>query len=145
MHEALAGLNDELNGRLRVALRMRTGINTGEVVAGNGFGTVVTGDSVNVAARLEQEAAPGEILLGRETYQLVRDAVSVSALEPLEVKGKATAVPAYRLLGLNRSAPALERRLTSPLVDREYELALLREGFRRVVAERTTHVFTVLG
>ena len=72
-------------------------MNTGEVVAGEGE-TLATGDAVNVAARLEQAAAPGEILIGSETLSLVRDAVTVQPVEPLELKGKREPVPAFRLL-----------------------------------------------
>ena len=65
MREGLAVLNEELMRAYEVAIEMRTGLNTGEVVAGEGQ-TLATGDTVNVAARLEQAAAPGEILLGRD-------------------------------------------------------------------------------
>jgi class 3 adenylate cyclase len=75
-------LNDELQERFGVRLRVRTGVNTGEVVAGDpGLGQAfVVGDAVNVAARLEQAAPEGEILVGAETERLVRDDV---VLEPV--------------------------------------------------------------
>jgi class 3 adenylate cyclase len=90
-----------------VTLAVRTGISTGEVVAGDpGEGQFyASGDAVNVAARLEQAAEPGEILLGEQTYRLVRDAVEVEALEPLALKGKSAAVPAYRLLEVFAARP----------------------------------------
>src|SRR5687768_6382483 len=69
-------------------LEARIGINTGEVVVGGEGETLVTGDAVNVAARLEQAAASGEILIGAETRALVRNAVRADGLEPLELKGK---------------------------------------------------------
>ena len=68
-------------------LEIRIGINTGEVVTGEGE-TLVTGDAVNVAARLEQAAAAGETLIGSETLRLVRDAVETEPTEALELKGK---------------------------------------------------------
>ena len=72
---------------------------------------LATGDAVNVAARLEQAAQPGEILLGAETRALVRDAVVVEAVEPLELKGKAAPVEAYRLVvGPGRGPVAPPRR-----------------------------------
>ena len=77
---------------------------------------MVTGDTVNTAARLEQAAAPGEILIGSSTYELVRDAVTADASQPLEVKGKATTVPAYRLLDVTPGAAGVSRRLDSPMV-----------------------------
>src|SRR5262245_43973453 len=80
------------------ALEARIGINTGEVVVGGEGENLVTGDAVNVAARLEQAASAGETLIGERTFSLVRDAVRVDAVEPLELKGKAEPVPAYRLL-----------------------------------------------
>jgi len=75
-------------------LDLRIGVNTGEVVAGGGE-TLVTGDAVNAAARLEQAARPGEILLGERTYQLVRDAVEAERAAPVEAKGKSEPLRAY--------------------------------------------------
>src|SRR5919109_1835988 len=101
MLERLEALNDEFEGRFGSRIGLRIGINTGEVVAGDtaagdGF---VSGDAVNVAARLEQTAAVGEVLLGELTYRLARQAVTAEPVEPLTLKGKAKPVPAYRLLG----------------------------------------------
>src|SRR6187455_1813642 len=79
-------------------LEARIGINTGEVVVGGEGQTLVTGDAVNVAARFEQAAAAGEILIGAETRLLVRDAVLLEAVEPLTLKGKSQPVEAFRLL-----------------------------------------------
>ena len=62
---------------------------------------LATGDAVNVAARLEQAAQPGEILIGEETYRLTRDAATVDVLEPRALKGKAAPVAAYRLLSVD--------------------------------------------
>ena len=97
---ALAIVNDELVRDYGLGLNTRTGINTGEVVTGdNATGsTIATGDMVNVAARLEARAQPGEIVIGAATYRLVRDAVTVEELEPLELKGKSQPVAAYRLV-----------------------------------------------
>jgi class 3 adenylate cyclase len=127
-----------------VTLRFRTGVNTGPVLMGEGENLAI-GDAVNVAARLEQGAAPGEIVLGAETLRLVRDAVEVEALEPLELKGKSEPVAAYRLLTLDRSAPGIARHLDAQLVGRERELRLLREAWERVVGESGCHLFTLLG
>src|SRR5439155_7235796 len=70
MRERLTALNGELERDYGVRIASRIGVNTGEVVAGEGQ-TLATGDAVNVAARLEQAAAPGEILMGEATYRLV--------------------------------------------------------------------------
>jgi class 3 adenylate cyclase len=85
--------------------QLRIGVNTGEVVSGEGE-TLVTGDAVNVAARLEQAAAPGEILIGAETRGLVRDAVETERAD-VAAKGKAQPIEAYR------SAPTPSRRASS--------------------------------
>jgi class 3 adenylate cyclase len=91
MRDALVVLNTELEHDYGVGIRIRIGVNTGEVVAGDPSSgqRLVTGDTVNVAARLEQAAAPGEVLVGGSTYRLVRDAVEVETVDPLELKGKA--------------------------------------------------------
>ena len=88
-----------------LGLQARIGVNTGEVVTGTEE-RLATGDAVNVAARLEQAAQPGEILIGADTLALVGDAVEANPVPPLELKGKAEAVAAQRLLGVTASAPA---------------------------------------
>jgi class 3 adenylate cyclase/tetratricopeptide (TPR) repeat protein len=127
-----------------VTLTFRTGVNTGPVVVGTGTALVV-GDAVNVAARLEQAAPLGEILIGADTWRLVRDAVEVEAVEPLSLKGKTLPVAAYRLRSVDPQAPAYARHLDAPLVGRERELGLLRHAFDRAVGERGCHLFTLLG
>ena len=119
MGEALAELNVTLRAGFGVTLENRTGVNTGEVVTGEGGGAqrLATGDTVNVAARLEQVAPVGEVLIGESTYRLVREAVEVVPVEPLTLKGKPEPVPAYRLLSVTadvRSARPTDR----PLVGR---------------------------
>ncbi len=115
-----------------VELKFRTGVNTGPVLTGEGENMAI-GDAVNVAARLEQAAAPGEIVLGSDTLELVRDAVQVQALAPLTLKGKSEPVPAYRLLSVDTAAPGIARHLDAQLVGRTRELAMLRE---RLAARR---------
>ena len=124
-----------------LGLQGRIGVMTGEVVTGTEE-RLATGDAVNVAARLEQAAQPGEVLIGQPTLALVRDAVEVEPVEPLELKGKAEPVPAYRLLRV-RDAP--ERRHGALFVGRERELALLREAWERVRAEQRCELVTVVG
>ncbi len=122
----------------------RIGVNTGEVVAGAGD-ALVTGDAINVAARLEQAAEPGEILLGDPSLQLARDAVEVEAVEPVEAKGKPEPVPAFRLLQIVEGAPAFERRLDAPFVGRQGELARVRAAFDEALAERSCRLVTAFG
>ena len=90
MRDALASLNKELERDRGVTIATRIGVNTGDVVAGDAAArqTLVTGDAVNVAARLEQAAEPGQILIGAPTMNLVRDAVVAEPVEPLTLKGK---------------------------------------------------------
>src|SRR6187397_3362160 len=99
----------------QLGIQARIGLNTGEVVTGTAE-RLATGDAVNVAARLEQSAQPGEILIGEETRRLSRGAIEVEPIEPLSLKGKADLVDAYRLLRVIEGAPAFERRLDAPLV-----------------------------
>ncbi len=119
----------------------RIGVMTGEVVTGTAE-RLATGDAVNVASRLESAAPPGEVLLGEATHELVRAAVDVEPVEPLELKGKAKRVPAYRLV---RVRPAPERRHDASFVGRERELALLREAWGRVREEQSCELVTVVG
>src|SRR5207249_3875136 len=109
----------------------RIGVNTGEVVTGTAE-RLATGDAVNVAARLEQAAAPGEILIGEETLGLVAAGVDVGTVEHLELKGKAAPVPAYRLVSV-LDAPV--RSHASRFVGRSAELATLAEAWQRAQAE----------
>jgi class 3 adenylate cyclase len=119
----------------RHGLEVRIGVNTGEVVAGTGE-TLVTGDAVNVAARLEQAAVSGEILIGGQTERLVRDGVRAEAVAPLELKGKAEPVPAFRLLEVLPDVPAFTRPIDAPFVGRAEELEALRGASGRAVEER---------
>ncbi len=145
MKVALTALEAELEREWDVKIQSRTGVNTGEVVAGDisGGSTFATGDTVNVAARLEQACPPGEVYIGETTYRLVRDAVTVEAVEPLTLKGKAEPVPAYRLVEVTPDAPGLARRLESPIVGREAQIAELLDVFERAEKERSCQLVTV--
>jgi len=129
----------------RHGLEARLGINTGEVVVGGEGETLVTGDAVNVAARLEQAADPGEILIGSQTRLLVRDAVQVEGVEPLPLKGKAAPFEAFRLVEILPEAAPLARHLETPLVGRERERERLWRDFQDAVADRSCRLFTLLG
>jgi class 3 adenylate cyclase/tetratricopeptide (TPR) repeat protein len=144
LRDSLASLNDELELEYGVSLQLRTGVNTGEVVTGTEE-RLATGDAVNVAARLEQAAQPGEILIGEQTRRLALGAIEVDPVEPLPLKGKADPVDAYRLLSVIEGAPAFDRRLDAPLVGRRDELAQIHAIFERAVSERRCRLVTVLG
>jgi len=143
LRDALGGLNAELAESYGTRLELRTGVNTGEVVTGTEE-RLATGDAVNVAARLEQAAQPGEVLLGNETLRLVRDAVEVEPVPALELKGKADPVPAFRLLRVTAGEPEA-RRQTVAMVGRDRQRQLLDDAFANVVGERSCHLFTILG
>jgi class 3 adenylate cyclase/tetratricopeptide (TPR) repeat protein len=119
----------------------RIGVNTGQVVTGTEE-RLATGDAVNVAARLEQAARPGEVLVGAETVRLVRASAEVGDERRLDLKGKAELVLAYPLLSV---MPELERRFANTMVGRRRELQALRDTFARAEADRTSQLFTVLG
>ncbi|MBK5229327.1 MAG: guanylate cyclase, partial [Actinobacteria bacterium] len=147
MRDAMAVLNAEFEAEYGVSLAVRTGVNTGEVVAGDpGSGQAfVSGDPVNVAARLEQHAGAGEILIGPDTYRLVRNAVAVEPVDPVDAKGKSEPLRPYRLLDVKSDAPGFARRLDSRFVGREHESNLVNQGFERALKERACHLFTILG
>ncbi|HEY7562691.1 MAG TPA: AAA family ATPase, partial [Gaiellaceae bacterium] len=147
LREALAELNDELDRDFGMRIAVRTGVTSGEVIAGDARAgeSFVTGEAVNVAQRLQQAAAPDEILVGEVTYRLARDAVVVEELEPLAVKGKRDPVAAFRLLEVHAGAPAHAPRFESPIVGRSRERMLLADAYARAVRESSCHLFTVLG
>ena len=128
----------------KLELEVRIGINTGEVVAGTGE-TLVTGDAVNVAARLEQAAEAGEILLGEGTQRLVREAGRTKPLEPLTLKGKTEPVPAYRLLELVSDVPAFTRPIEALFVGRDEELRGLEGALATALEQRQPQLATIVG
>src|SRR4051794_3566573 len=146
IREGLPELSQQLETERRVSIRFRTGINTGEVVAGDPLTgtTLVTGDTVNTAARLEQAAPPGEVLLGELTYWLVRDAVDAEPVEPVAAKGKAALISAYRLTGVRVRAEGRARRLDAPMVGRAAELDLVAAAWKEAVASAMPRLLTVL-
>jgi class 3 adenylate cyclase/tetratricopeptide (TPR) repeat protein len=144
LRDALGTLNPELERDYATSVTVRTGVNTGQVVTGTEE-RLATGDAVNLAARLEQAAAPGEIVIGPETWRLVRDAVIVEPLAPLELKGKSLPVSAYRLVRLGSDALASPARIETPMVGRANQLRMLRDAFANVIDGHSCSLFTVLG
>src|SRR5215469_10340130 len=146
MGTVLQDLNVSLQATWGVRLQNRMGVNTGEVVAADAATgqRLATGDTINVAARLEQAAPDGEVLIGDTTFRLVKDAVTAEPMEPLELKRKSTRVRAYRLTGVGRGE-AIARRVDLPFVGREAELAHLADAFARAVEDSHCEVVTVLG
>ena len=130
IQRALEALNRDLGARWGVQLAIHTGINTGAVVAEDASTNqgLVTGDVVNTAKRLETAAQTGEVLVGAETYWLVRHAVTAEPVPPLALKGKSEPVPAWRVTAVDPTAAAIPRRLDSPMVGRGRQLRILHDA-----------------
>jgi len=151
IQERIAALNEGLGQRFGSEIAVRIGVNTGEVIAGDAArremfasgDAVVLGDSVNVAARLEQAAAPGEILIGEATYRLLRGAARVEPVAAVEAKGKAEPLVAYRLVAVAAHRPEAQR--TGTLVGRTSELCALEAEFEQVMADRACRLVSVTG
>ena len=147
LRAAVDELNEALDAAYGVRILVRTGVNTGEVIAGDPEQgqAFATGDAVVVAQRLEAAAPGGEILVSESTMRLVRGAVTAEPVTPLALKGKAETVVAWRLLDVDPAAAGFARRMDSPLVGRFEELARLRQELETVVAERDCRVVTIVG
>ncbi|SFC17163.1 adenylate/guanylate cyclase domain-containing protein [Streptomyces aidingensis] len=148
MVAGLETLNTGLGRDYGVRLGVRIGVNTGEVVAGTDPAArqaLVTGEVVNVAARLEQQAAAGEILIGPATALAAGPAAVTEDVGELALRGKRDPVPARRLLDLHADDPERTRRFDTPFVGREPELAQLGLLLDRLAAEPRSHLVTVYG
>jgi class 3 adenylate cyclase/predicted ATPase len=145
MQQRMRELNPGLERSYGVTLALRIGLSTGEVVAGDASAreTFVSGDAVNTAARIEQAAQPGEVLLGQRTYGLAAAGIEAEQLPAIEAKGKAEPVPVWRLLSV-LAAPRPHLRAT-PFIGRHEELAALVSAFDRAASERRCLLATVVG
>lgn len=146
MQAVLPALNNDLSARWGARVMNAIGVNTGEVIAGDASlgQRLVTGDAVNVAARLEQAAGPADVIIGDLTYRLAKHIAEVEAIPPLTLKGKAEPVPAYRLLAV-RDKPTEAGESVSPFVGRDEEMARLAAALDESRSERTTRLLTVVG
>jgi len=145
LRAALEALSQETESTWLVRLRARAAIRTGEAVAGDpdGAGSLVGAEPVELAAKLVQSAAPGEIVMGAETERLVRHGV---VAEPVEGEGAGgEAAPAWRVTGLLAGAATVARRFDAPMVGRERELLALLEAFERVARDGSSFLCAVLG
>ena len=145
MQHAVERLNTSLAARDVPELRIRVGINTGEVVTGDDAATLVTGDAVNTAKRLEQAAGGGEILIGGVTERLIRHAMRLEAVSSVDAKGKSAPVEAWRVLAAVPGAEPFARRWDTPLVGRSRELGVLRDELAACAEARVCRLVTVLG
>ena len=148
MQAAMEEINADAAREYEVDFALRVGLNTGEVLAGAvGDAYTVTGDTVNVAARLQAAGRPGEVTVGERTVRATRDAVEYREIGQLELKGKAEPVPAWEAVGVLTAQPV--RRAPGPrearFVGRDDELAQLDAAYSRVVREGRPHLVTVVG
>ncbi len=124
-------------------LEARIGVESGEVVTDIGDSTFATGEAVNLAARLQQHAEPGQILIGPAAHRLTLGRVEVDEIGPVDVRGREEPVWAWAALSADGRQPA--RVAVTPLIGREHELELLENTFARSVRDRRAHLFTVYG
>jgi class 3 adenylate cyclase/tetratricopeptide (TPR) repeat protein len=128
-----------------LGLEARVGIEAGEVVTEDeALSTFATGEAVNLAARLQQVAEPGEILIGPGAARLVRGRIELTQVGPLELRGWREPVAAHRVVCASEPGAAIGG-LSSPLVGRETELELLENTFARAVRDRRASLFTIYG
>jgi AAA ATPase-like protein/adenylate/guanylate cyclase family protein len=147
MRDAVSGLREELRRERAIEFSVRIGVNTGPAVTGGApaGGSFTAGDTVNTAARLEQAARPGDVLLGQDTYRLVRHAVDAEPLAPVTAKGKSRPLEARRLVAVAPDAGARPAHPRAPMVGRQRERRRVLDAFHQAVADRSCQLFTVLG
>jgi class 3 adenylate cyclase/tetratricopeptide (TPR) repeat protein len=149
IRDLLGSIDDEAQDRHGISLRVRIGIEAGEAVVGDPFGgaTMATGDPLNLAARLEQHADPGRIVVGPAVHEATSRAIQYEPAGTWQVAGKAESVPAWQAVailaevGQARGIEGLE----APLTGREEEMAVLREAARRIRHASKAGLFTILG
>ena len=146
MQTALDALNPGFRADAGLEVSNHIGVNSGEVIAGDASTAqrMVTGDAVNTAARLEQAAGSGEVVLGDLTYRLARDKIEVEFMEPLSLKGKAEPVPAYRLVRISTES-SMGRSHGTPFVGRETEMSWLSAALEDAITNRRARLATVVG
>ncbi len=145
MQEAMEEINAMLAEDHGVSFELRVGINTGEVLAGAvGERYTVTGDTVNVASRLQSAGQLGAVTVGDQTRAATIDTIEYAELPPLTLKGKAQPVPAWQALA-PKDHDRQDRFVSIPLVGRSAELELLRSLLGRVVREKHSQLATVVG
>jgi predicted ATPase/DNA-binding SARP family transcriptional activator len=144
---ALQEASEDVEQAWGVRLSFSAGIYTGQVMVGpeGRIPIALAGMAPRLARRLEEAAAPGDILMGANTYGLVRDAVRVEPGPPLPVTDNGSTIPAWRLVRVRPGVPGRTRRLGAPMIGRVDERRLLNHAFERTAAGRTCHLFTVLG
>ena len=123
-------------------LEARIGIEAGELLVDDRDATFATGEAVNLAARLQQAAAPGEVLVGPAARRLTAGSVEVEDVGPLTLKGHAEPIWTWRAVGV---VDMPQRLGDAPFVGRDDALELLQRAYDRAVRERRAHLVTVYG
>jgi predicted ATPase/class 3 adenylate cyclase len=134
-----------LDGVKKLGLEARVGIESGEVVVDSTESTFATGEAVNLAARLQQAAGPGQILIGPFARSLAQDAIELDEVDPLQVKGRTDPLHAWRVVCAADRALDTRAHVAAPLVGRESELELLENTYERAARDRRAHLVTVYG
>lgn len=129
---------------IELDLGARIGIEAGELVVEDAESTFATGEAVNLAARLQQAARPGEILVGPTAYRLAAGSLVVEDAGPLELKGMDIPLRAWRVVDM-LEGPTRPLGPRAPLVGRQSELELLENTFARSLRDRRAHLFTIYG
>ena len=152
MQEILSELNQGFAAEGKPTLKMRIGIEAGEVLvdlerASGRRDRMLTGDAVNTAARLQTAAEPGHIVAGPAVYASTKDVIEYAELDRLDLKGKAEPVPAWRVLRIKARIRGERPRLgmEARLVGRDEELAVLKQTFQRVQTDGRPALVTVIG
>ena len=127
-----------------LGLEAHVGVEAGEVVVGDRYSTFVTGEAVNLAARLQQNAATNQVLIGPNAYRLTLDRIEVEDYGPVQVRGRDEPIWAWRAVAAVRSGTRISS-LQAPLVGRDIELSMLENTYTRVVRDRRAHLVTIFG
>ncbi len=146
IHRAVSDLADEVSRRDGVELRLRIGLNSGQVIAGEigsgGAGYTAIGEQVGMAQRMEAVAPPGAVMLSASTARLVESVASLGDPELVHIKGTDQPVAAQRLLGMAERHPALGR-VESNLVGRRWEMSAVEGLLDRAIAGHSAVVGVV--
>ena len=128
----------------QLELQARVGVESGEVVADDSDSTFATGEAVTLAARLEQAAEPGQLVIGPAAHRLTLGRVEVEDMGPVELKGLGREIWTWRVTGATGGEPGPQA-LQAPLVGRDAELELLQNTYDRALRDRRAHLFTIYG
>jgi class 3 adenylate cyclase/tetratricopeptide (TPR) repeat protein len=143
--DAERALRAALEIRAGVGVECRIGVEAGEVVSEDADSTFATGHAVTVAARLQQAAEPGEVLVGAAAHRLAAHAVELESAGRRGLGGVSEPVPVWRAVSASRRTGRSAGAVAAPLIGRGVELALLRNTLDRTVRDRRAHLVTIYG